>query len=148
MKRLSVNPFAALVFATLGSIATACAGQRDQAVHGGFERMLNHVPTTMAPAVPAQDPDPLLATVVWPLRDAMSAGSSAQVRVATLEPFDSLVAGYAHMLGHESAPSTAAMGQDLMDDPLYANLALPLRTWLHAEARRDWHPWIAQHPYR
>lgn len=117
------------VLATLWPLALAATllspPARADAVHEGFDRLLDHPVTQLSAAHPSGERDPLLGALVEPLRD----GRAPAARSADLDPArvpdDAVGAAFARMLAHAPAPLRAAVPAGT--DPLHAALVEPLR---------------------
>ncbi|MBI3154129.1 MAG: hypothetical protein HYZ20_01830 [Burkholderiales bacterium] len=102
------------------ALSFAAAAHADP-VMDSFDRMLTHAAATMATARPAESADPLVATMVEPLREAHRAGA---VHVAATGD-DAVRASFDRMLQHEPTPLAARVPAG--SDPLVAALIEPLR---------------------
>lgn len=112
-------------------------------VRESFDRLFAHeaAPGSSAGAA-REDADPLVATVVVPLRDGVAARSAARVDVAG-DAEDPVAQGFARMLKHEPARFTPARPDAADVDPLIAAVVLPLLRAQHvtvAGAGRVVHP--------
>lgn len=118
---------ASILTAVLLCAGSAVASAQDP-VLAGFERMLGHQPTHLAPATSvARERDLVLEIVVGALGNQWSPRPLPHAKAPATAADDAVSASFARMLNYEPNRVRPAVPAGFGEDPLYAAMVVPLR---------------------